>query len=422
MPTPHLLDELAWRGLLHQATDEPALREHLNSPRNIYCGFDPTADSLTIGNLVPIMLLRFAQACGHNPIVIVGGATGLIGDPSGKSAERQLMTRDIVLRNVDAQRPIFARVLGPSVSILNNLDWTENLSLLDALRDVGKHFSVNVMIQKDSVRDRLQNREQGISFTEFSYQILQAYDYLVLRRDHNVTVQCGGSDQWGNIVAGADLCRRVLGDAVFAFTTPLVTKADGGKFGKTESGAVWLTAPRTSPYAFFQFWLNTDDRDLERFLKTFTLFPRERIEQLLAEHAADPGARAAHRALAQHVTSALHGPAEAEKAEAASRALFSGDIAGLDLPTLNEAFAAAPASTHARADLGSPSAALVDLLVTTGLAKSKREAREFLAANAVTINGKPAPADHTLSASDLLHNEVALLRRGKKHWHLTRWK
>ncbi len=422
MPTPHLLDELRWRGLLHQATDEPALREHLNSPRNIYCGFDPTADSLTIGNLVPIMLLRFVQLCGHTPIVIVGGATGLIGDPSGKSAERQLMTRDIVQRNVDAQRPIFARVLGPSVSVLNNLDWTENLSLLDALRDIGKHFSVNVMIQKDSVRDRLHNRDQGISFTEFSYQILQAYDYLILRRDHNVTVQCGGSDQWGNIVAGADLCRRVLSDTVFAFTTPLVTKADGGKFGKTESGAVWLTAPRTSPYAFFQFWLNTDDRDLERFLKTFTTFPREHIEQLLADHARDPGARAAHRALAQHVTAALHGAGAAEQADAASRALFSGDIAHLDLATLNEAFAAAPASTHARSDLNSPAASLVELLVSTGLAKSKREAREFLAANGVTVNGKPAAPDHTLTSADLLHNEVALLRRGKKHWHLTRWK
>ncbi len=422
MPTPNLLDELKWRGLLHQATDEPALREHLSTPRNIYCGFDPTADSLTIGNLVPIMLLRFAQLCGHNPVVVVGGATGLIGDPSGKSAERQLRTREDIVHNVNAQRPIFARVLGEGVPILNNLDWTEGLSFLDALRDVGKHFSVNVMIQKDSVRDRLQNRDQGISYTEFSYQILQAYDYLVLRREHNVTVQCGGSDQWGNIVAGADLVRRVLSETVYAFTTPLVTKADGGKFGKTESGAVWLTAPRTSAYAFFQFWLNTDDRDLDRFLKTFTTFPREHVEQLLADHASNPGARAAHRALAQHVTTVLHGPEAAEKADAASRALFSGDIAHLDLATLNEAFAAAPASSHARSDLDTPAASLVELLVSTGLAKSKREAREFLAANAVTINGRPTTPDHTLTPADLLHDEVALLRRGKKHWHLTRWR
>ncbi|MEO0716076.1 MAG: tyrosine--tRNA ligase, partial [Planctomycetota bacterium] len=290
------LAELRWRNLFHQATHEDALAKHLSepdsAPRRAYAGFDPTADSLTIGNLIPIMvLIHFARA-GHTPVVIMGGGTGLIGDPSGKSAERQLLTPERVQEHIDSQREIFQRAFAgaglPEPTIYNNYDWLKDLSYLEALRDVGKHFSVNMMVQKDSVRDRLNKRDQGISYTEFSYMILQAYDFLHLHRDSNVTIQLGGSDQYGNIVAGCDLIRRVIAaDAddpegvsadAFGMTAPLVTKADGGKFGKTESGAVWLSAHRTSPYAYYQFWLNAADEDVGRFLRLFTLMTKDEIE------------------------------------------------------------------------------------------------------------------------------------------------
>jgi tyrosyl-tRNA synthetase len=304
------LTELSSRSLLHQASHEEALRAHLASGvRRAYVGFDPTADSLTIGNFIPIKLLMHWQRAGHQPVVVMGGGTGLIGDPSGKSAERQLLTRDAVEHNVERQRLIFERLLdfsGSTAALLhNNLDWLGQLSFIEALRDVGKHFSVNAMMQRDSVRERLHHREQGISYTEFSYMLLQSYDYLHLRRSHGVTVQMGGSDQWGNIVSGCDLVRRVLPDGQnqsFAVTAPLVTRSDGGKFGKSESGAIWLSPERTSPYAFYQFWLNTDDGDLLRYLRFFTFFSVEEIAELQAAHEKDPGARSAHRALARHMT------------------------------------------------------------------------------------------------------------------------
>lgn len=420
------IDELSWRGLLHQSTNEQDLRAHLATPRRIYVGFDPTAPSLTIGNLVPIMLLRHAQRAGHTPIVVMGGGTGLIGDPSGKSAERQLLTPAQVDDNVAAQRRIFERLLdftpGPAApEVFNNHDWLGRLGFIEALRDVGKHFSVNAMMQKDSVRDRLHNREQGISYTEFSYQVLQAYDFLRLRWDRDVTVQMGGSDQWGNIVAGIDLVRRVLREEVYGLTAPLVTRADGGKFGKTEEGAVWLTADRTSPYAYHQFWLNCDDRDVIPYLRIFTLLSRDEIDGLAAAHEKDPGSRTAHRALADAATELLHGREERERADAAARALFSGDVSGLDARTLDEAFAGAPSSNHDRAALAGEGASLVDLLVDTGLAKSKREAREFLQNGSVTVNGERVGPDDRMTSARLLHGSVALLRRGKKTWHVTRW-
>jgi len=426
---PDFIDEITWRGLLHQCTDEAGLRRHLAAgARRAYAGFDPTADSLTIGNLVPITLLAHLQRAGHTPVVVMGGGTGLIGDPSGKSAERQLMTREQVEANVSSQRRIFEALLDFSgfnaAVIVNNADWLCGLGYLDVLRDVGKHFSVNMMIQKESVRERLHNRDHGISYTEFSYMILQAYDFWHLYKHHGVTLQMGGSDQWGNIVSGADLIRRMAHDhtlETFGLTCPLVTRSDGGKFGKTEAGAVWLTPERTSPYAFYQFWLNASDDDAVRFLRLFTFLPRDEIEALAAAHASNPAAREAQRTLAKRVTARLHGPTEADLAERASQALFSGDIAGLPPETLEQALAGAPSSDHPRDRLAGGGVALLDLLVETGLAKSKREAREFLAAASVTVNGAPAAPDRTLTPADLLHGRFLALRRGKKTWHLTRW-
>lgn len=419
---PDLLSELRWRGLLHQATDENALKEHFaTGGRKVYAGFDPTADSLTIGNLVPITVLRHVQRHGHTPIVLMGGATGRIGDPSGKSAERTLMTDAQVDANIASQREIFTRILGDTVTIVNNLDWWKDKSFLWVLREVGKHFSVNVMMQKDSVKSRLESREQGISFTEFSYQILQGYDFLHLAREMGVTVQCGGSDQWGNIVGGSDLIRRA-GDHAFAFTAPLVTKSDGGKFGKSEAGAVWLSAHRTSPYAFHQFWLNTADADVERFLKMFTFLPKADIERLVAEHGAAPEKRVAQRALADSVTGLVHGKDAVARANAAAEALFSGEVAHLDADTLREVFAAAPSSDHAFSILEGDGWSILDALAETGLASSKSQAREFVKGGGVTINGETKAAmDTRLTRDHLLHGEVILLRRGKKNWHVCKF-
>lgn len=426
-PETDFLAELRWRKLIHQATDEAGLASHLaGGRRKAYIGFDPTADSLTVGNLVPIMLLARFQRCGHTPVVLMGGGTGLIGDPSGKSAERQLMTRERVAANVEAQKKIFSRVIdfgGGRAELVNNLDWLGPLTFLDALRDVGKHFSVNAMIQRDSVRDRLHNRDQGISYTEFSYMILQAYDFLHLFEKGGVTLQMGASDQWGNIVAGLDLISRrnpvEVGEA-FGLTTPLITKADGGKFGKSESGAVWLSSDRTSPYAFYQFWLNAADADIPKFILTYTLWGREETEAVIAAHGANPAAREANRKLARHMTELLHGPTEADAAEAAARALFAGDIAALPPALLDEALASAPSSTHDKASLGA-GVPVVDLLVTVQLAQSKREAKEFLASGSVTVNGRKVGPEDRVATSDLLHGRVIALRRGKKHWHVTRW-
>ena len=419
------LDELKWRGLLHQATDEARLVQHLHGGmRTAYVGFDPTADSLTIGNFIPIKLLMHWQRSGHRPLAVLGGGTGLIGDPSGKSAERQLMTPETVERNVAGQRRIFERCLDfageRGAKLINNLDWLGGLGYIEVLRDVGKHFSVNAMMQRDSVRERLHNREQGISYTEFSYMILQSYDYLHLHKQ-GVTVQMGGSDQWGNIVSGCDLIRRAaLGDA-FAVTAPLVTRSDGGKFGKSEAGAIWLSADRTSPYAFYQFWLNTDDNDVVRYLKLFTFFNQAEIGELEAAHKADAGARTAHRALARHMTELLHGVSEREGAEAAAQALFSGEIASLPEATLREALASAPTSTNAKTRLFGDGLALLDALVETGLCKSKREAREMLEKGSVLVNGRRAGLDDKLTNESLLFGSMIALRRGKKNWHLLRF-
>jgi len=427
MTTSDVLSELAWRGQMHQITDEKALREHLAQPRVVYCGFDPTADSLTIGNLVPMMLLRRFKKAGHRVIVIVGGATGRIGDPSGKDAERTLMTDDMVDRNIAGQRPSFQRVLGDDVEIIDNYDWFRGMGFIAALRDIGKHFSINAMVQRDSVRKRMEDRDHGISYTEFSYMLLQAYDYLHLFREKNVTVQMAGSDQWGNIVSGVDLIRRAEGHAegnaplAFGLTAPLLTKADGGKFGKTEKGAVWLGAGRTSPFAFYQFWINAEDSEVGRLLRIFTDLTRAEIEEIDRAHAAAPHERGAQRALAREVTRLLHGDDALARAESASAALFSGDVAGLDAATIAEAFSGVPQSIHDRADLVPDGIAMADVVAQTTVVKSKREAKEFLAGGGVSVNGQKVGPEDRLTVDRLLHGRYALVRRGKKAWHVMTW-
>ncbi|MFN0059449.1 MAG: tyrosine--tRNA ligase [Planctomycetota bacterium] len=427
-----LLAEFAWRGLLHQ-TAGAEIEAHLATPGRVgYAGFDPTADSLTVGNLVPMILLRHWQLAGHRPIVLMGGGTGLIGDPSGKDSERQLQSEEQVAANVASQQRIFARVLDfsapPSVRplVLNNADWLVRLGYIEMLRTVGKYFSVNVMMQKDSVRTRLESRDQGISYTEFSYQILQAYDFLHLRRAHGCTVQMSGSDQFGNIIAGMDLIRRELGSEAgesYAITAPLVTRSDGKKFGKSEAGAVWLSAERTSPYAFYQFWLNVDDVDAIAHLKRFTFLPRAEIEALVAAQQAAPHERAAQRVLARQLVEMLHGPSEFARVELASQALFGkGDVRSLDAELLKEVFAGVPSSVHEARLLSGEGVALLDVLTQTTLAPSKRQAREFLANGAVFVNGQKAAADAVLKTTDLLHGKTILLRRGKKDWHATEWR
>ena len=420
------LDELAWRGLLHQTTAE-TLPAYLAKPGRIaYAGFDPTADSLTVGNYVPMKLLAHWQRAGHRPVVLMGGGTGLIGDPSGKSAERQLMTPEVVAHNVSRQRAIFERVLDFSqqstcaATVVDNGEWLRTLGYLDVLRDVGKHFSVNQMIMRDSVKSRLEEREQGISYTEFSYMILQAYDFVHLFRTMGCTVQLGGADQWGNIVSGIDLIRRMEQGEAYGITNPLVTKADGGKFGKSEKGSVWLTADRTSPFRFHQYWLNTADADVVRFLKWFTFLPQDRIAELERSAAERPQEREAQRALANEMTEIFHGATERGNAEAAGRALFAGELAELDARTIEEIAEDLPCTVLEPGELGGEGVLLADVLVRTTLAASKREARDFLQAGAVLVNGTKAAADARLTPRDLLHGSVALLRRGKKNWHAIR--
>ena len=424
------LDELRWRGLLHQATAEAALAQHLATPGRVaYCGFDPTKDSLTIGNLIPIKLLTHWQQSGHKPVVLIGGGTGLIGDPSGKDMERQLLTRDDIEANIAGQRRIFERILDLDAKtknaavIVNNGDWLGKLGYIDVLRDVGKHFSVNAMMQRDSVRERLNNREQGMSYTEFSYMLLQAYDFLHLRREMGCTVQLAGSDQYGNIVSGIELIHRAYGRAedAFGITSPLVKRADGKKIGKTEQGAVWLTADRTSPYAFFQYWINVEDSDVVPFLKWFTCLGQTKVAELAAAHERAPQLREAQRALAREMTRLIHGESELAKVEAATLALFGGDVRALPVDMLRDVFADVPHTQHDKNSLGADGVALADVLAQTSLAASKREARQFLDAGAVLVNGSKATPTQRLTASDLLYGDTILLKRGKKLWHATRW-
>ncbi|HLI53484.1 MAG TPA: tyrosine--tRNA ligase [Acidimicrobiales bacterium] len=419
---PPLFEDLRWRGLVHQATDPEALPALVDgSGLVLYIGFDPTADSLHVGHLQQLVLLRRFQEAGHRPIALVGGGTGMIGDPSGKSEERNLLEAEQLQANRQAIAAQIGRFLdtgGPAGAILaDNADWLGGARLLDFLRDVGKHFSVNAMIRKDSVRARLEGREQFLSFTEFSYMLLQAWDFVELYDRYGCRLQLGGSDQWGNITEGVDLLRRLRGVAAYGLTSPLVSKADGTKFGKTEGGNVWLDPARTSPYTFYQFWLRTADADAGPYLRRFTLLPRGTVEELEASLAANPERRDAQRALAREMTALVHGSAETERAEAAAAVLFTDRIADLGAAALEGALRDAPTTSVPRSALeaGLP---LAKALVDTGLAGSNRDARQLLSQGSVYVNGERAGPDRTIVAGDALHGRWVVLRRGKANQHV----
>ncbi|MDF9812412.1 tyrosine--tRNA ligase [Streptomyces sp. SPB162] len=408
-----IVDELQWRGLIAVSTDEDALRKAFaDGPVTVYCGFDPTAPSLHLGNLVQILTIRRLQQAGNRPLGLVGGATGLIGDPK-PSAERTLNAPDVVadwVERVRRQIEPFLSFEGPNAALMvNNLDWTSGMSAIEFLRDVGKYFRVNKMIAKEAVARRL-NSDQGISYTEFSYQILQGMDFLELYRRHGCTMQTGGSDQWGNLTAGIDLIHRVEGASVHALATPLITKADGTKFGKTEGGAIWLDPEMTTPYAFFQFWLNADDRDISKFLRIFSFKSREEIEELERLTEERPQARAAQRALAEELTTLVHGEAQCAAVTDASKALFGqGELADLDEATLTAALSELP---YAKVTALEP---IVDLLTAVELVASKSAARRAIKEGGAYLNNaKVTSEDAVPTASDLLHGRWLVLRRGKK--------
>ncbi len=412
----NLIEDLRWRGLLAQSTDEAALLEALKKPTTLYVGFDPTAPSLHAGNLVVLLVLRRFQLAGHNPIALVGGATGLVGDPSGKNEERTLNSTEIVegwVNRIRTQVSAFLDFDAPknSAVVVNNLDWTSPLSAIEFLRDIGKHFSVNQMLAKDSVSARLEGG--GISYTEFSYQVLQSYDFLELYRRNNCTLQVGGSDQWGNIVAGLDLIRRVEQGSGHALTVPLLMKADGTKFGKTAGGSVWLDPEMTSPYAFFQFWLNSDDKDVINFLKVFSFKSHAEITELEKSHNENPGLREAHRALARELTSLVHSDETTERVEAAARALFGqGELSELDEATLASALAELPRTTVSSKE---EIPTWVDLLAATGVVDSKSAARRIVKEGGAYLNNvKISGEDFRPSKSDFLCGKYAVLRKGKR--------
>ncbi len=411
-----LLDDLTWRGSIAQSTDRAELEKYLSTPGAcLYLGFDPTAPSLHIGNLVALTLLRRFQLAGYKPIALVGGATGLVGDPSGRSAERSLNEADLVadwVERIRKQLEGFLDFTGKNAAIMaNNLDWTAPVSAIEFLRDIGKHFSVNQMLAKDSVASRLESG--GISYTEFSYQVMQAFDYLELFRRHNCALQIGGSDQWGNIVAGVDLIRRVEAKSAHALTIPLLAKADGTKFGKTAEGAIWLDPTMTSAYALFQFFLNSDDRDVEQLLKTFSFKSRGELEALFESLKTNPGAREAHRELAREVTTLLHGADQAQKVEVAAKALFGqGEIRDLDIETLKSALAELPKTRIKR---GKEIPSWVDLITSSGVVDSKSAARRVIKEGGAYLNNeKITGEDFTPKSSDLLHGQFLLLRKGKR--------
>ena len=455
LPPVNILEELKWRGLVADCTDAAELAKRIAAPIKLYCGFDPTADSLHVGNLVPLLALRRFQLLGHHPIAVAGGATGSIGDPSGKTAERQLLTPEILAHNVACVKEQLKRLLDfetkkTPAQLLDNAKWTAETTLLDFLRNVGKHFSVNQMVAKESVRARMEDREAGISYTEFSYMLLQALDFFVLYRDCNCELQIGGSDQWGNITAGIDLIRKKLGKTAYGLTLPLITNADGSKFGKTVAGAVWLDAKRTSVYKFYQFWINTDDRDAIRYLKYFTFLSKEEIEALEKKHAENPGPREAHKALAKAVTDLIHGSQARKSVEEASGILFgtirqdvhgayegltleqmlqkavgSSPVAELllatvaeDLPHVDvhamEFFGAQVGQTGDHVRKGVP---LVELLIRAGLCSSKGQARKDIESGGIYVNNiREADAQRNITHTDLLFQKNILLRKGKKNY------
>ncbi len=422
-----LYQELKDRGLIYQETSEE-LAEWLKSPRTFYCGFDPSSDCLHIGSLMPLMTMKRMQMAGHKPIVLLGGATGMIGDPSGKSQERNLLDKDAIEKNIFGIRQVIEKFIdlkGPQgAMIVNNATWMEKFTYIDFLRDVGKHFSINYMLAKDSVKSRVENREEGISYTEFSYMILQSYDFYVLNKNYNCQLQIGGSDQWGNITSGVELIRRIKAanpqankDEVSGFTIPLVTKSDGSKFGKTESGNIWLDSRKTSPYQFYQFFMRVADSDVIKLLYYFSFLPVQEIRSLEEQMKASPEKRIPQTALARELTKLVHGETELGRVEKATQALFSGDLKELDKPMLLEVFSEVPSVRVAKTKLGEMT--LVDLLVESGLATSKGNARKDVQGGGIYINNVKAEAeDVTIKSEHLLYQSLLVLRKGKKTYSL----
>jgi tyrosyl-tRNA synthetase len=412
----NLIEDLRWRGLIAQSTDEAALLSALNKPTTLYIGFDPTAPSLHVGNLVVLLALRRFQLAGHNPIALVGGATGLVGDPSGRNEERTLNESEVVGQWVERIRLQLSKFLDFDAAknparLVNNLDWTAPLSAIEFLRDIGKHFSVNQMLSKDSVASRLE--AGGISYTEFSYQVLQSLDFLELYRRFNCTLQLGGSDQWGNIVAGLDLIRRVESGSGHALTIPLLAKSDGTKFGKTAGGSIWLDPEMTSPYSFYQFWLNTEDKDVINFLKVFSFKSHEEISELEESFNADPGKREAQRALARELTTLVHSAQDCERVEAAAKALFGqGEIRDLDLATLKGALSELPRTEIAK---GAVMPSWIELICATGVVDSKSAARRLIKEGGAYLNNeKVLSEDYSPSEKELLQGRFLVLRKGKR--------
>jgi tyrosyl-tRNA synthetase len=420
------IEDLQWRGQLADCTDLDALTKRLNEgPLALYCGFDPTGDSLHVGHLVGQLTLRRFQLAGHHPIALAGGATGMIGDPSGKSAERNLLTREQLAHNVAAIKTQLAHLLDFEVAanparLVDNIDWIAPFSYLDFLREVGKFFSLNAMLAKDSVKSRMES-DSGISYTEFSYQVLQAYDFYHLRKTFNCELQIGGSDQWGNFTAGTDLIRKKLGVSAWGWTFPLITKADGTKFGKTESGAVWLDPKKTSPYKFYQFFVNTEDVKISEYLRKFTFLSRPEIEDLEARHAANPGAREAHKALAREVTRIVHGQAALDGALKASEILFGAEIGDTPEEVFRDVVGEVPTKDLERGKLEGAGTPIVDLLVYSGLAPSKGQARKDVEGGGIYLNnGRVGEVARSVATADLLFGKYLLLRKGKRTYTVVR--
>lgn len=421
-----IFTELQWRGLIHQTTDDENLPRWLSrEPRTMYIGFDPTADSLHVGSMLQLMTLRRFQQAGHRTIALVGGATGMIGDPSGKSKERSLLSADVLEQNVAGLQKQMAQFLDfegeNACRMVNNVDWMGRFSYLEFLRDIGKNFPVNVMMAKDSVKSRLGREDSGISYTEFSYMLLQAYDFVHLNREAGCELQVGGSDQWGNITAGIDLGRRMHSVQLYGITSPLLTKADGTKMGKTESGAVWLDARRTSPYQFYQYWINVADEDAGKCLRFLTELDEPTIQELDASRASDPGRKESQKRLAEELTRLCHGEEGVQSAQAATNIFFGGEISGLDDSLLNEIFADVPSCELPRSSFEGDGYPLIDAFVDTSLCKSKGEARRTVKENGANVNNTRVTDENArLTLCDCASESVIVLRRGKKKYALIR--
>ncbi len=423
----NFIEELRWRGMIQDIM--PETEQHLmEGLRAAYVGIDPTADSLHIGHLVGVMMLRHFQNCGHKPYALVGGATGMIGDPSGKSAERNLLTEEVLAHNIKGIQKQLAKFLdfeseAPNrAELVNNYDWMKEFSFLSFIRDIGKHITVNYMMAKDSVKKRFDPNENtdGMSFTEFSYQLLQGYDFLHLYRQKGLTLQMGGSDQWGNITTGTELIRRIAGGKAYALTCPLITKADGTKFGKSEGGNVWLDAEKTSPYKFYQYWINVSDEDAQRYIKIFTMLSREEIEQLISEHQAAPHLRVLQNKLAEELTILVHGREELQKAQKASQILFgnstSNDLRQLDAKTFLEVFDGVPQAEVTRAEIAAGLDMIAALSAKTGFIASNSEARRALKEKSIAVNKEKVEESYIIGEKDIIDDKFVLLQRGKKNY------